>query len=116
MKQNHITFEEYFDTLKVNHHGIETALKVLDSVHGPVPFQKGKLGLNLVSKYAEDSFRHSAAIGRTTSGLSANQFLLTLAEQNTVNAALLLLNVSISKTIFEAIENLQTLTAFNTLK
>lgn len=114
MKDSHITFEEFLATLRINQHGLEKALKALDSVHWPIPIlysPSGKPDLRLASQIAEGAFKRSALIGRTTSGMTPDQFLMTLAEQNTLNSALALLNIALAESILHSLDSLKQFTA-----
>lgn len=104
------TFYDFLDKLQMDTSALETTIKTIDSSAWPLPNIKCPDDFSVVQKtlhLAENGFKHGTAIANKTSGLTADQYLLTLADQNSINSGLILINIALTKTLLESIEKLK---------
>lgn len=109
MSNDSNTFHDFLDQLQMDSSALETTLKTLGLSAWPlhhikIPDNNSPLQKTLY--IAENAFKHSSLIANRTSGLTANQFLLTLADQNSINSALIFMNIALTKTLLESIDKL----------
>lgn len=113
MNHTDITFQEFLDTFKVDQADLDRAIKTALLSAYPASTRPAELPeSSSLPQVAEKVFQRSAKIGRLTEGITPNQFLVTLAEQNTLNSALLFLNLIIAKTTLDSIDRLMEVAAF----